>query len=350
MSRKLFRLLALVALFCMIVSGATVSAGSSHRLNYFQTGMVEKDGREILRIEIGMNGDDLKYDVVVKPYLKTRMNVVLKDTRPGKLDRDIRLKNDIVKRVQIQELEEGVTQVRVHMENEVEEGSYEVYTLPSDKRAKKPYRLVIDIGKSSSGSGGGKIEGVAGHALVLDAGHGGSDSGAIGPSGLTEKEVALSVTKKVQAYLQGAGARVIMTREDDRDVYGINATDRQELQARVNVGLYAPETEIFVSIHCNAFSNPNAHGMETYHYAGSYRGQRLAQLLNEELEAAGGLTNRGVKSANFYVIKYSKVPASLVELGFITNYREEALLGSDEYQDKLALAIAKAIGRYFQEH
>lgn len=87
--------------------------------------------------------------------------------------------------------------------------------------------------------------------------------------------------------------------------------------------------------------------METYYYAGSPRGERIATLVNEELEKAGGLFNRGVKTANFYVIKHSSMPATLAELAFITNAREEQLLSNAQYQMKLAEAIARAIGRYF---
>ena len=333
----------------MTVSEGFAAGQAMHKLNYFQTSTIQKDGQDVLLIEIGMNKDGLEYDVLVKPYMQNRLIINLQRTTPGKVDRDIPLKNDLAKRVKIQEVETGRTRISIDLAHAAVEGaSYNVYTLPEDRKAKKPYRLAIEI-MPSAVTVDGKVEGVKGHAIVLDPGHGGSDSGAIGPDGVTEKEVTLAVSKKVQALLQAGGARVIMTRETDRDVYGINATDTQELQARVNVGLYAPESEIFVSIHCNAFSNPAAHGMETYYYGGSYRGQRLATLLNEELAAAGGLYNRGVKTANFYVIKHTNVPASLIELGFITNYQEEHLLMDDAYQDKLAFAVAKAIGRYFQE-
>ena len=138
-----------------------------------------------------------------------------------------------------------------------------------------------------------------------------------------------------------------MTRKTDIDVYAPNDTATEELQARCNVANYAPGAQLFVSIHCNAFSNPSAGGMESYYYEPSADGARLAQLLNEELEKAGGLLNRGVKTANFYVIKHTNVPASLVELGFITNNWEEQLLNSEDYQNKLAAAIVRAIARYF---
>ena len=340
-------MLPLVALLlCLLSSAGFAARNPVHKLNYFQTNMVKQDGRDVLRIEIGMDRDNLDYQASVKPYLPQRLLIDLWNTEPGKLHESISLKSSFAKSLKIRELEPRHTQVAIDFSMDASEDLYKIYTEPAEKKTKKPYRLVIEIAQPDKKSS--RIDGLQGHAVVLDAGHGGSDSGAVGPHGVTEKAVTLAVTKKVQSLLQNSGARVIMTRDTDRDVYGINATDRQELQARVNVGIYAPEAEIFLSIHCNAFSNPAAHGMETYHYDGSYRGERLATLLNEELEKAGGLTNRGVKTANFYVIKHSKVPASLVELGFITNYREEALLNDDEYQNKLAVAITKAIGRYFK--
>ena len=117
--------------------------------------------------------------------------------------------------------------------------------------------------------------------VAIDPGHGGSDTGAVGPTGVTEASVTLAVSKDLQSILENSGARVTMTRNKDVDVYGPNASDRQELQARVNVGEYTPGAELFVSIHCNAFSNPASHGMETYYYAGSPRGERIATLVNE---------------------------------------------------------------------
>ena len=121
-----------------------------------------------------------------------------------------------------------------------------------------------------------------------------------------------------------------------------------ELQARVDVGRNHPEAELFLSIHCNSFTNPDAHGMETYYYPKTDADERFATLLNEELAAAGGLYNRGVKYANFYVMRHSPMPASLVELGFLSNPQEEALLGGAEYQETMAQAIFRAIVRYFE--
>ena len=231
---------------------------------------------------------------------------------------------------------------------EADKDNYRVYTAEPDRQSHKPYRLVIDLlVPQTQGGSVLSIAGLTGHAIVLDPGHGGSDSGAVGPTGVMEKTVTLAVAKKVQDILEKSGARTIMTRTTDVDVYAPNDTAAQELQARCNVANFTPGAELFVSIHCNAFSNPAAGGMETYYYAPSDQGQRLAALLNEEVEKAGGLLNRGVKTANFYVIKHTNVPASLIELGFVTNEREEQLLNSESYQTTLAEAIARAIARYF---
>ena len=222
--------------------------------------------------------------------------------------------------------------------------SYKVHT------ERKPYRLIIDIYKSEV-NGLNEDEAIDDDNLefkpgsvVIDAGHGGSDSGAVGPNGVMEKTVTLDVAKKVQRLLNEAGKEVVMTRWSDVDVSWAGASNGQELQARVD--RIPPGAALFVSIHCNAFSNPATNGMETYYYWGSSEGQRLATLLNEELENFGGRPNRGVKGANFYVLKHSNVPASLIELAFVTNPEEEYLLSDDNYQEQLAQAITRGIKRY----
>jgi N-acetylmuramoyl-L-alanine amidase len=129
----------------------------------------------------------------------------------------------------------------------------------------------------------------------------------------------------------------------------VNATDRQELQARVNVGAYTPGMQVFLSIHCNAFSSPSANGTETFYYPRSDTDALLAQDLQDALVAANGLHDRGISDANFYVVKHSSVPSALVELAFISNYNEEGLLASPDFQDKLALAIARGLGKFFQD-
>ena len=346
---RCFRLAGIIfsILLLLTMSGTEAARGNkTHELNYFQTTRVMVDGRDTLRIEIGMNRDNLTYQKETKSYLTKQLTVNLANTVVGNLRRHITLKDEQVNTVLLLDNGDGSTKVIVKGSN-ISADNCNIYTVAKDRKAKKPYRLVIDIMVPKTKNSGANVAGVEGRTIVLDAGHGGSDSGAVGPNGISEKSVTLAVTKKLEAILSESGANTVMTRTDDVDVYAPDDTAAEELQARCDVANNTPGADVFVSIHCNAFSSPAAHGMETYYYAPSASGLRLASLLNEELEQAGGLFNRGVKTANFYVIKHTNMPASLVELAFITNPKEEALLADEEYQQKLANALAKAIARFF---
>jgi len=105
--------------------------------------------------------------------------------------------------------------------------------------------------------------------------------------------------------------------------------------------------DAFVSIHCNAAANPAAHGTETYYHASSARGSMLAQYIHCELVGMG-LANRGTKTANFHVLRNTAMPAVLVEMAFISNPEEEALLASDEFQRQAAEAIARGVQRWLE--
>ena len=347
--QKLFIRAAGVLLLCLMLLPGACLASSTHELNYFQYHVVQEDGRSILRIEIGMNRDKLEYNVSTNRYKPKQLLIDLQNTEPGDIRKDITLDGKLGRYMTVRELERRHVQLMVSFASPVQAQNYKVYTLDADRKARKPYRLVIDVMEPRAVAAADRVDGVAGKTIVLDPGHGGSDSGAVGPSGLQEKDVTLAVSQKVRAILENSGARVAMTRTDDVDVYGMNATDRQELQARVNVGAYTPGMQVFLSIHCNSFSSPSANGSETFYYPRSDADALLAQDLQNELVAADGLRDRGISEANFYVVKHSSVPSALVELAFISNYNEEGLLGSSDFQDKVALAIARGLGKFFQD-
>ncbi|WP_295159352.1 N-acetylmuramoyl-L-alanine amidase [Selenomonas sp. AE3005] len=338
-------LVGVLAVVLMMLPFKAEAAGQNE-LNYFQTSNVEVEGRKALRIEIGMTEENPDYKVTEMTFLRRQLIIDMKNTRQGKLKDNIALKGNLAKKVNLEKQGDNL-RVSIDFVNEVNSDNYRLSTLPAERRSNKPFRIVIDVLEPGEG-GDINAPGINGKTIVVDPGHGGSDSGAVGPTGVKEKSVSLAVSRKVQNLLTKAGAKVIMTRTTDVDVYGVNATDRQELQARCDVANRVPQTALFLSIHCNAFSNPSAHGMETYYAAGSGRGQKLAAYLNDELAKAGGLFNRGVKTANYYVLRHTSMPASLVELAFITNPREEKLLNSDAYQNKLAKAIVQGIARYFR--
>ena len=321
------------------------AASHSHELNYFQTSKVKIAGADALRIEIGMTGDEPQY-TVKESYIRKQLIITLPHTEKGRVKNLIRLKNEFAREVKFSEVGENV-QIVIDLLKPPSAGTYKISTLPAERRKKKPARVIVELTNDSWGAADA-TPGIKGKTIVVDAGHGGSDSGAVGPTGAMEKTVTLAVAKKVQNLLTNSGARVIMTRSRDVDVYAPNATDKQELQARCNVANRDNRTALFLSIHCNAFSSPSANGTETYYCAGSQKGYAFAKYLNEELAQAGGLFNRGVKTANNYVLRHTNMPASLIEIGFITNPQEERLLRSDAYQNKLANAIVKGIARYFK--
>lgn len=174
--------------------------------------------------------------------------------------------------------------------------------------------------------------------ICVDAGHSGfPDPGAIGPSGLRESDVTLAVAILLQKSLSTEGHQVTMTRtEDDPETDSLNFRCRIANEA---------QAELFISVHCNAAETPAAQGTETYYLPGSSGGRLLAKAVHDEMVNIG-LEDRGIKTANFYVLRYTDMPAVLVELAFISNPAEEALLGNPLFQQQLAAGLSAGINHY----
>lgn len=167
----------------------------------------------------------------------------------------------------------------------------------------------------------------------LDAGHGGNDPGALG-SGLKEKDITLAITLKAGKELERHGVNVGYTRKNDKTV---NLNSRGPLANKYGA-------DVFVSIHTNAH-NSNAQGVETYSFPNSKNGARLAKFIQDEVLKAKLYTkDRGTKTANFAVLRQSKMPAALIETAFITNKQDAQLLKNK--QSEFATAIAKGILKY----
>lgn len=188
--------------------------------------------------------------------------------------------------------------------------------------------------------------GLDGKIITLDAGHGGSDPGAIGSDGTKEKNITLPITKMLKEILEDKGAKVYMTRTTDVDVFGPNASDAEELQARVNVG-EKYNSDMFVSLHINSSVNKNVGGFSTYYYPKTDNDLRLAKNIQSKLAANFGVDDLGVRQANFYVIKRISMPAVLVEMCFISNEKELTLMKGQWFQKKTARLIAEGIEKYF---
>ena len=175
---------------------------------------------------------------------------------------------------------------------------------------------------------------LSGYTICVDAGHGGKDPGAVGY--VVEKDVNLAIALKVAKVLEMDGAKVVLTRDGDYFV---------TLSGRVQIANSAG-CDIFISIHAN--SGPSsATGFEVYHYYTSSRGTTLATYVDEEIAKLIPLKNRGVKSAGFYVIKYTQMPAILIETGFVTNSYDASIISDESYQWKYAYAVLHGVQRYF---
>lgn len=194
--------------------------------------------------------------------------------------------------------------------------------------------------------------------VVIDAGHGGNDYGATAKSGLMEKEVTLDIAHRTRKYLESIGFKVVMTRNDDKFI---------PLKERVRI-CENVEGDLFLSIHANAASNLEAVGFETFFLSPNKKGSGIekygglltylalpsvskksckwAKIVQEEMAGFTGGVDRGIKMARFHVLRHSKVPAVLVETGFLSNLRESAALATSAYRSKVALALAQSVRRF----
>ena len=161
----------ILACLLLVLPGATEAARHApvHELNYFQTSMVKVDGRDALRIEIGMDHRNLSYSVSSRTYLNRQLIVDMENTIPGEVRRKISLDSELARSVNLSEMESRHTQVRVDLTHDVDKANYKVYTVEADRQARKPYRLVIEILEPQTAAKGFEtVSGLAGHVIVID--------------------------------------------------------------------------------------------------------------------------------------------------------------------------------------
>ncbi len=175
--------------------------------------------------------------------------------------------------------------------------------------------------------------------VVIDPGHGGRDPGAVGIGGLQEKVVVNDIAPQVAAILRQQGVNVVMTRTSDIEV---------DLEPRVATAERA-NASIFVSIHANSISlsRPDVNGLETYY--GSAASQRLASTVHATVLRAMGLRDRQTRSARFYVIRQTSMPAILIETGFVTGAEDAPNLANPDWRARMAQAIAQGILIHLQQ-
>lgn len=329
-----------VVLLLVVIPNISLAKSSVNVEKISHNIMTSEQGDTYLHIEINTNREVKNFSIQENPNNKYQLIFNIEDAQISNISRQEKLDGNIAKKVFLQEKKDTV-QGKIYLQEEVN-NNYKIYSLGKKGIAIDIFNSVVNTPVASDVA----LSNVKNKIITIDPGHGGSDSGAVGPNGYTEKEGAFAISQKVASILNQSGAKVVMTRDSDVDVYGPNASARNELQARVDVGNNA-NSDIFVSIHCNAFVNPAANGTQTFYYGSSYQGQRLAQSIQEKMIEANGLRDRGISTCNFYVVKHSYMPAVLIETAFITNYDEEALLSDDEWQTTMAKAIAEGINEYF---
>jgi N-acetylmuramoyl-L-alanine amidase len=174
--------------------------------------------------------------------------------------------------------------------------------------------------------------------VVIDPGHGGKDSGAPGLGGLLEKDVVLPIGTQLGKILEQNGVQTVLTRDAD---FFVELPGRVEITKRVNATL-------FVSIHANSVDNrPDVNGLEVYYYDSGYGlAENVRQAILTDITT---LNNRGTRKARFYVLRKNTIPAILVETGYMTGREDNPRLGSRDYQNRMAEAIAHGVLNYLKQ-
>jgi len=180
--------------------------------------------------------------------------------------------------------------------------------------------------------------------IVVDPGHGGKDPGTIGFSGNYEKEVNLEISKKLKKKLKSNGYKVILTRDSDEYVDNLlRAKTANKKRARV-----------FISIHCNSMeNNSSVDGVQVLYYPnrestiGDLNNNELAQIMMNSMVNGTGAKDKGIiERKNLIVLNQTKMPAIIIECGFLSNKNEEKLLLTEDYQNKIVDSIIDGLEEY----
>ena len=187
-----------------------------------------------------------------------------------------------------------------------------------------------------------------GKTVIIDAGHGGEDPGAVGLSGTLEKELNLEISKLLKETLTLCGFTVVMTREEDVLLDGADdgtSKKNRDLRNRLQFTKDYPEA-VFISIHMNKFSLESCSGLQVYYSGNHPESESLAETvrLTVKQRIAPG-NDRQIKKAtsSIYILHRSEIPSILIECGFLSNAAEEARLNDEQYRRELAFAICNAV-------
>lgn len=203
-----------------------------------------------------------------------------------------------------------------------------------------------------------KLMPITNKTIIVDAGHGGIDPGAMtDDQSIKEKDVNLKITMKLKELLEASGAVVILTRNDDTSLYveeegkTIRQKYNENLKNRKKI-IQESSADMFVSIHLNKFQQSKYYGAQTFYSYGKEDDKKLATYIQSELKrVVDNTNNREIKPRNdIYLLKENEIPSTLVECGFLSNDKEAKLLNDEEYQSSIAWAIYVGMQRYFSEN
>lgn len=188
--------------------------------------------------------------------------------------------------------------------------------------------------------------------IILDAGHGEPDGGAVGINGTLEKDINLAIVEKLREVLEGKGAEVILTREGDSGLQDESAeTIRKmkisDMNKRREI-IQNSGADLFLSIHMNSFSDSRVNGLHVFYDKEHPDIEELAGQIQDNISKVTGAEAHAVKTASesLFLMKNPPIPEILIECGFLSNPDEEKKLSDEKYQSKIAWAIASAVENY----
>lgn len=193
------------------------------------------------------------------------------------------------------------------------------------------------------------FSGIKPYTVVIDAGHGSPDGGAVGANGTEEKDLNLKVSLKLQEILESRGVKVIMTRSDDTSICDDNAETLHEkkvsdMKKRLGI-INNSKADLFLSIHMNSHTSSKPSGLRVFYPRNHPESKDVANKIQNSISKLTKTQSHAVKTASdtLYLMKNPTPPGVLIECGFISNPEEEKLLNDDKYQSKIAFAVADAI-------
>ena len=186
------------------------------------------------------------------------------------------------------------------------------------------------------------------YTIVIDAGHGGRDGGAVGSSGVTESELNLEFSLKLKEICEDYGFKVVLTRKDMNGLYSIFAHNKKksEMKKRQEI-IEKAKPDVVVSIHMNSFSSSSS-GAQCFYANGNESGQALATSVQQALSTEIEHTGSTAKVGDFYVLNCTDYASVLVECGFLSNPEEEQKLCDEEYQSNFCRTLLYGILDYFE--